>query len=96
MPVFLELEDRVPCHDTFRRVFILFDNIELKEVFVESISLAVSFSKGALFNIDGKNLCASKEPIKGKKAFNVVSAWVSEQSVVLGQVNVKRNPIRLQ
>ena len=37
-------------------------------------------------NIDGKNLRGSKEPIKGKKALNIVSAWASEQSVVLGQV----------
>jgi predicted transposase YbfD/YdcC len=83
---FLELENGIPSHDTFRRVFILLDNIELKTLFVEWMSSAVSLSKGALVNIDGKNLCGSKEPIKGKKALNVVSAWASEQSVVLGQV----------
>jgi len=71
---FLELENGIPSHDTFRRVFILLDNIELKEVVGEWISSAVSLSKGALVNIDGKNLCGSKEPIKGKKALNVVSA----------------------
>ncbi len=86
LATFLELENGIPSHDTFRRVFILMDNIELKEVFVEWVSLAVSLSKGALVNIDGKNLCGSKEPIRGKKALNVVSAWASEQSVVLGQV----------
>ena len=83
---FLELENGIPSHDTFRRVFILLDNIELKRLFVEWIGAAVSLSKGALVNIDGKNLCGSKEPIKGKKALNVVSAWASEASVVLGQV----------
>ena len=83
---FLELENGIPSHDTFRRVFILLDTIKLKEVFVEWISSAVSLSKGSLVNIDGKNLCGSKEPIKGKKALNMVSAWASEQSVVLGQV----------
>ncbi len=83
---FLALENGIPSHDTFRRVFILLDAIELKEVFVQWISSAVSLSKGVLVNLDGKNLCGSKEPVKGKKALNVVSAWVSEQSVVLGQV----------
>lgn len=83
---FLELENGMPSHDTFRRVFILLDNIKLKEVFVEWISSAVSLSKGTLVNIDGKNLGGSREPIKGKKALNMVSAWASEQSVVLGQV----------
>ena len=83
---FLELENGIPSHDTFRRVFILLDNIELKKVFVEWINSAVSLSRGSLVNIDGKNFGGSKEPSKGKKALNVVSAWASEQSVVLGQV----------
>ena len=83
---FLELENGIPSHDTFRRVFMLLDNIELKEIFIDWIGAAVSLSKGALVNIDGKNLCGSREPSKGKKALNVVSAWASEQSVVLGQV----------
>jgi predicted transposase YbfD/YdcC len=83
---FLELENGIPSHDTFRRVFILLDNIELKEVFIEWVNSAVSLSKGSLVNIDGKNLRGSKEPCKGKKALNVVSAWASEQSMVLGQV----------
>ncbi len=83
---FLELKNGIPSHDTFRRVFILLDNIELKSLFVEWISSTISLSKGTLVNIDGKNLCGSKEPIKGKKALNVVSAWASEQSVVVGQV----------
>lgn len=93
---FLELENGIPSHDTFRRVFILLDNIELKTLFVEWISSAVEFNKGTLVNIDGKNLCGSKQPIKGKKALNVVSAWASEQSVVLGQVRCaeKSNEIR--
>jgi predicted transposase YbfD/YdcC len=83
---FLELENGIPSHDTFRRVFILLDTIELKEVFGGWINSAISLSKGTLVNIDGKNLRGSKEPIKGKKALNIVSAWASEQSVVLGQV----------
>lgn len=93
---FLELENGIPSHDTFRRVFILLDNVELKEVFVNWIRSAVSLSAGTLVNIDGKTLCGSKEPIKGKKALNIVSAWASEQSVVLGQVKTaeKSNEIR--
>ena len=86
LATFLELENGIPSHDTFRRVFILLDNTELKEVFVEWVSAAVSLSRGTLVNFDGKNLSGSKEPQKGKRALNVVSAWVSEQSVVLGQV----------
>ena len=83
---FLELANGIPSHDTFRRVFILLDNIELKTLFVEWLSATVSLSRGSLVNIDGKNLCGSREGLKGKKALNMVSAWASEQSVVLGQV----------
>lgn len=82
----LALENGIPSHDTFRRVFMLLDNVELKTLFGEWVSSAVSLSKGALVNIDGKNLRGSKEPVKGKRALNVVSAWAAEQSVVLGQV----------
>jgi predicted transposase YbfD/YdcC len=83
---FLDLENGIPSHDTFRRVFILLDNIALKTLFVEWINSAVKLGQGALVNIDGKNLCGSREALKGKKALNIVSAWASEQSVVLGQV----------
>ena len=41
---FLELENGIPSHDTFRRVFMLLDNIKLKEVFVDWIQAAVSLS----------------------------------------------------
>jgi predicted transposase YbfD/YdcC len=83
---FLELQNGIPSHDTFRRVFILLDNIELKTLFAEWINSVVSLSEGTLVNIDGKTLCGSKEPLKNKKALNIVSAWAAEQSVVLGQV----------
>ena len=86
LATFLELKHGIPSHDTFRRVFILLDPVELKSIFVDWISSTVSLSQGTLVNLDGKNLRGSKEPLKGKKALNVVSAWVSEQSVVLGQI----------
>jgi predicted transposase YbfD/YdcC len=53
---------------------------------VDWISATVSLSQGTLVNIDGKSLRGSKAPQQGKKALHVVSAWVSEQSVVLGQL----------
>lgn len=58
----LELENGIPSHDTFRRVFMLLDNAELKTLFGDWVSSAVSLSKGALVNLDGKNLRGSKEP----------------------------------
>lgn len=43
-------------------------------------------SKGSLDSLDGKNLCGRREPLKGKKALQIVRAWASEASVVGGQV----------
>ena len=64
----------------------MLDNIELKTLFAEWLSSSINLSKGSLVSLDGKNLCGSREPLKGKKALNIVSAWASEASVVLGQV----------
>ncbi len=83
---FLELENGIPSHDTFGRVFSLLDTSELKECFLDWISSVVSLAKGSLVNIDGKHLRGSKSVTNNRKALNVVSAWASSQSVVLGQV----------
>jgi len=94
---FLELENGIPSHDTFRRVFILLDNVELKSLFIDWISSTVKLSKGSLVNIDGKNLRGSKEPLKGKKALNVAgSVGIGTVSGVgAGAVRAK-NPMRLR
>ena len=93
---FLELENDIPSHDTFRRVFSLLETSELKECFLEWISSVVRLAKGSLVNIDGKQVRGSKSVANNKKALNLVSAWASEQSVVLGQVacQEKSNEIR--
>lgn len=93
---FLELENGIPSHDTFRRVFSLLDTSELKECFLDSISSAVSLARGSLVHIDGKQIRGSKSVAHNRTALNLVSAWASEQSVVLGQVacQEKSNEIR--
>lgn len=67
LATFLVLEHGIPSHDRFRRVFMLLDNIELKGVFVDWISAAVSLREGTLVNVDGKNLCAAKRRGRGEK-----------------------------
>jgi len=83
---FLELPNGVPSHDTFRRVVILLKPDEIERVFLEWISSSVKLSGGTLVNIDGKQIRASKKSVDGKGALRMVSAWVSSQAVVLGQV----------
>ena len=65
---FLSLENGVPSHDTFRRVFILMDTIELKEIFVEWVSEVVSLSKGVLVNIDGQEFVWEQRAGQGEES----------------------------
>ena len=80
---FLELPNGVPDADTFRR---LFERIDPKEL-LDSLNnwlITVKKEGGREINIDGKTLCGSGR--QGKKALHVVSAWVGEQDLVLGQL----------
>ncbi len=82
---FLELPGGIASHDTFRRVFLLLKTEEFERTFFEWVHSAVALSKGAVVNIDGKELCGTHA--KGsKEGLRLVSAWAAEQSVVLGQV----------
>lgn len=53
---FLELSNGIASHDTFRRVFLLLQAEEFERTFLEWVSAAVKLSKGAVVNIDGKEL----------------------------------------
>ncbi len=56
---FLALPNGVASHDTFRRVFLLLKAEEFERTFLEWVRSAVKLSKGAVVNLDGKELCAS-------------------------------------
>jgi hypothetical protein len=82
---FLELPNGIPDSDTFRRVFERINSIALAK------SLHAWLDKtgecgGRSVNIDGKTICGSKST--EHKAYHVVSAWVSENSVTLGELAV--------
>lgn len=82
---FLALPNGIASHDTFRRVFLLLKAEEFERTFLEWVSAAVKLSKGAVVNIDGKELCGTHSQDR-KEGLRLVSAWAAEQSVVLGQV----------
>lgn len=89
---FLELPNGIPSNDTFRRVFER----------VNPNALAKSLNKwldnggrsgGRNVNIDGKTICGSRN--SDHPAYHVVSAWVAENQITLGElaVNEKSNEI---
>ena len=65
LATFLELENGIPSHDTFRRVFILLDADQIKTSFLDWVRSAISLSNGQLVNIDGKRLRGSKKNSQG-------------------------------
>lgn len=86
---FLALPNGIASHDTFRRVFLLLKAEEFERTFLEWVSATVKLSKGAVVNIDGKELCGTHSAGR-KEGLRLVSAWAAEQSVVLGQVRTAR------
>jgi hypothetical protein len=85
---FLELPNGIASHDTFRRVFLLLKAEEFERTFLEWVRVAVKLSKGAVVNIDGKELRGTHS--RGRtEGLRIVSAWAAEQAVVLGQVRTE-------
>lgn len=96
LSTFLELPNGVPSHDTFGRVFSLLDPEQFESCFYDWIqSLSVDISSEVIA-IDGKTLRGSGNRRKGQKALHIVSAWASNQGLLLGQVKTdeKSNEIR--
>ena len=86
---FLELPNGIPSHDTMKRVFSLLNPEKLQQCFlswIESISL-ITF--GEIVAIDGKTLRGSYNKSKDKPAIHMVSAWATNNGLVLGQKKVE-------
>ncbi len=85
---FLELPHGIPSHDTFSRVFALIDAEQFQESFRNWIAAVEERTKGEIIALDGKQLRRSHDKTEGQKAIYMVSAWASENSMVLGQRKV--------
>jgi predicted transposase YbfD/YdcC len=85
---FLELPEGVPSHDTFNRVLQLLDPVEFQASFLRWMQTVAAVTAGEVVAIDGKVLRRSFAKGTGKPAIHMVSAWASENGVVLGQRKV--------
>jgi len=86
---FLELPNGIPSHDTFRRVFMRVKPSEFQRSFLSWVKELAGLVKAELVNIDGKHLRGTRsrqDKRDGKEGLRMVSAWASEQRLVLGQV----------
>ena len=81
---FFELPNGIPDKDTFRRVFERLNPSEVAECLYGWLDNRDC--KGKTVNIDGKTICGSKNT--AHEAYHVVSAWVSENQITLGEITV--------
>jgi predicted transposase YbfD/YdcC len=92
---FLTLANGIPSHDTFRRVFMLIDPDAFEACFSAWVqSFAEAFDREVVA-IDGKTVRRSFDRGRTQGPLHLVSAWASEQGLVLGQreVDGKSNEI---
>ena len=85
---FLELPNGIPSHDTFGRVFMALDPAEFQCCFISWVGALSELLRGQVIAVDGKALRHSYDNTGGKAAIYMVSAWASQNHMVLGQVKV--------
>jgi len=91
---FLTLANGLPSHDTFSRLFRNLDPDQFRESF-QRFMARFSLELEGVVAIDGKVVRRSFDRASGKSALHMVSAWGSEQRLVLAQIatDIKSNEI---
>ena len=85
LKTFLKLDNGIPSHDTFNRVFSAIDPKQFELCFINWVRELARLNDKEVVALDGKSLRGAKS--HGKKSpYHIVSAWASEQNLVLGQV----------
>ena len=91
---FLRLENGIPSHDTFGRVFARLDPAKLAVSIGQWLD-EIGVEIGKHIAIDGKTLRGSFDKAAGKNPLHLVSAWACEARLTLGQIatDAKSNEI---
>jgi predicted transposase YbfD/YdcC len=85
---FLALPNGIPSDDTFRRVFEFINPEKLNHCFQRWVGTLVNKMGGEIVPIDGKTIRGSYDRSQGKSALHMLSAWATEQRLVLAQLKV--------
>jgi predicted transposase YbfD/YdcC len=85
---FLELTRGIPAHDTFGRLFRHLDPEVFEACFVQWTQAVHQRTAGEVIPVDGKCLRRSHDGLLGQQAIYMVSAWASDNHLVLGQTKV--------
>lgn len=87
----LGLPSGVPSHDTFSRLFSLIDAQAFERLFADWTSSACTLTDGEVLALDGKVLRRSHDEQAGRSALTLVSAWASQNRMVLAQTPVEED-----
>jgi len=95
LSTFLDLPNGIPSHDTFGRVFRWLDVEQVEAQFIAWTQHVCQLTEGAVVSLDGKKLRRSHDKAHERDGIWMVSAWASDNRLVLGQtkVNEKSNEI---
>ena len=85
---FLALPNGIPSHDTFARLFARLDPEMVGACFMSWMSEVVEGLGAQVIAIDGKCLRGSYDRDKGRKALHLVSAFATQNRIVLAQAKV--------
>lgn len=85
----LELPNGIPSHDTLERVFRWINPKHFEKCFVSWTSEFKGLKNRQAIAIDGKTARGSADIGIGKSAIHMVSAWASENNLILGQVKTE-------
>ena len=86
---FLELPFGIPSHDTFGRVFSKICPEEFEKCFLDWVRASFPNIGPQVVAIDGKTLRRSYDRSSNKAAIHMVSAWATENRLVLGQIKTE-------
>src|SRR6266496_2857004 len=85
---FLALENGIPSHDTFGRVFRWLDESAFQNAFLKWTHRLCQVSGGEIIAFDGKKLRGSEDKAPKRRGIWMVSAWAKDNRLVLGQKKV--------
>lgn len=91
----LLLPNGIPSHDTVNRVISLIKPDQFEKVFIQWVDSLRNKKLKEVIAIDGKTVRGSKDGFHDKSPIHIVSAWASQNALVLGQrkVDGKSNEI---
>ena len=83
---YVPLENGIPVDDTIARVISSLSVKGFQDCFQSWVQSVCAITQGDIISIDGKTLRRSYDKKSRKGALHMVSAWASENAMILGQV----------